>query len=146
MPVWRFRYRREFEGGRPRRIRRFIEPALLLLLDHGPAHGYGLVEGLHRLGLESYPADVSAIYRILYALEANGMVTSHIEAEESAGPPRRVYRLTEAGDAYLHAWVEDLRATDRLLHRILEAYDEHNRSHSEPAIGSPSNNTARETP
>ncbi|MBC7256017.1 MAG: helix-turn-helix transcriptional regulator [Chloroflexi bacterium] len=138
MPGWRFRHREGFERGRPRRIRRFIEPALLLLLHHGPAHGYGLLEGLRALGLEDYPADISAVYRILYALEAQGMVISHMEAERSGGPPRRVYQLTEAGDAYLRAWVEDLRATDRILHQFLDAYEDHEKSHREPASGSPS--------
>ena len=135
MPGWRFRHREGCGGGQPRRIRRFIEPALLLLLHHRPSHGYGLLEGLRALGLEDYPADISAIYRILYALEAQGMVISHIEAEQSGGPPRRVYQLTEAGDAYLRAWVEDLRATDHILHQFLDAYEDHEKLHREPDAG-----------
>jgi len=118
-------------GGQPRRIRRFIEPAVLLLLHDGPNHGYGLVDGLRTLGLESYPTDISAIYRILYDLEANGMVVSRQEAEETAGPPRRVYQLTEAGDVYLKEWVEELRHTDELLHRFLDAYAAHQRQHAQ---------------
>ncbi len=137
MPPCRARYRGDgWAGGRPGRIRRFIEPAVLLLLHQGPAHGYGLAEGLQALGLGDYPVDVSAIYRALYHLEALGMVTSRVEAEGSAGPPRRIYALTEAGDAYLRAWIEDLRATERLLRQFLEAYDAHTRSHNEPD-GSP---------
>jgi PadR family transcriptional regulator PadR len=124
------RRRRGREGGvRPRRIRQFIEPALLLLLHGGPNHGYGLIEGLRDLGLEDYPVDPSAVYRILYDLEAQGILTSTQDAEQSAGPPRRVYRLTEAGDVYLSAWMEELRATDRMLHRFLDAYDTHQREH-----------------
>lgn len=119
------RWRHGFGGARPRRIRRFVEPALLLLLHGNPTHGYGLLEGLRQLGLEEYPVDISAIYRILYDLEANGMVVSRQDAAPSAGPPRRVYALTGLGDAYLSAWVEDLRLTDRLLHRFFEAYDAH---------------------
>jgi poly-beta-hydroxybutyrate-responsive repressor len=118
---------------RPRRIRRFIEPALLLLLHGSPTHGYGLIEGLRDLGLESYPVDPSAVYRILYDLEAKGMLVSEQDAEQSAGPPRRVYALTEAGDAYLRAWVEELRATDRMLHRFLDAYGAHQREHAASA-------------
>lgn len=108
---------------RPRRIRRFVEPAVLLLLHREPAHGYALLEGLRELGLEEYPMDASAIYRILYDLEAQGMVVSQESSEGSAGPPRRVYSLTSQGDAYLNAWVEDLRLTDRVLHNFFEAYD-----------------------
>ena len=40
----------EQEGVRPRRIRRFVEPAVLLLLHSGPMHGYGLLDGLAALG------------------------------------------------------------------------------------------------
>ncbi|MBC7236030.1 MAG: helix-turn-helix transcriptional regulator [Chloroflexi bacterium] len=128
-PRWGRWGRGHGRGAQPRRIRRFLEPALLLLLHLGPRHGYALVEGLSELGLENYPADVSAIYRTLYDLEANGMLTSHEDSEGSAGPPRRIYHLTEAGDAYLRAWVAELRETDRLLHRFLEAYDRHRQEH-----------------
>ncbi|MDH7488166.1 MAG: helix-turn-helix transcriptional regulator [Anaerolineae bacterium] len=110
---------------RPRRIRRFIEPAVLLLLHDRPTHGYGLLEGLAKLGLDAYPTDQSVVYRILRDLEQAGMIASEWETEETAGPPRRVYRLTDAGDEHLKAWVEELRATDRILHRFLDAYDHH---------------------
>ena len=118
-------------GVRPRRIRRFVEPALLLLLHHTPTHGYALAERMQELGLDAYPVDISAIYRILNDLEAHGMVESQVDAEQTAGPPRRVYALTETGDAYLSAWVQDLRETDRLLHRFLDAYDAHARWHAD---------------
>ena len=123
-------------GARPRRIRRFLEPALLLLLHCDPMHGYALVEGLCDLGLESYATDMSAIYRVLYSLEERGMLVSAHDAEASGGPPRRVYTLTEAGDAFLHDWVVELRETDRVLHLFLEAYDTHQVLHrTEPDRG-----------
>lgn len=112
-------------GVQPRRISRFLEPALLLLLRQQPAHGYALIEGLDGLGMEAYPADVSAIYRILYSLEEAGMITSTRGTEPTAGPPRRVYALTEEGETYLAAWVQELQETDHLLHRFLEAYAAH---------------------
>lgn len=117
----------------PRRIRRFIEPVLLLLLHCNPAHGYALVEGLKALGLDAYPTDISAIYRILHDLEANGMLVSSRDAEQTSGPPRRVYELTEMGDMHLRAWVEELRETDRLLHTFLDAYDAHQEQHEAEA-------------
>lgn len=119
------------DGPRPRRIRRFLEPALLLLLHCDPMHGYALVEGLRDLGLESYATDMSAIYRVLYSLEERGMLASAQSKEASGGPPRRVYTLTPAGDAFLHDWVVELRETDRVLHSFLEAYDSHQVLHQE---------------
>jgi len=131
-------------GPRPRRIRRFLEPALLLQLHYQPSHGYKLVEGLDALGMESYPAAVSAVYRILYDLEAAGMITSTRESEQTAGPPRRVYALTEAGEVYLSAWVQELRETDRLLHRFLEAYESHMEQHKREASHPPSQTTDKQ--
>ncbi len=126
-------------GPRPRRIQRFLEPVVLLALHSAPAHGYGLLEELRALGLEDYPADISAIYRALNSLEEAGMLTSRQESAESGGPPRRVYALTPQGDEYLRAWAEDLRETARLLNRYIAAYDAHRQSHAadEPSPGQP---------
>jgi len=108
---------------RPRRISRFIEPALLFLLLREPVHGYGLMEDLMDLGFHEYPVDFSAVYRTLRSLEENGKVESDWDLQVSAGPPRRVYRVTAPGRAYLADWVDDLRATDTVLHSFLDAYD-----------------------
>jgi len=115
-----------------RGIRRFVEPAVLLLLHAGPKHGYGIAAGLGELGLAGYAVDPSVIYRALYALEELGMVSSTTDAVETAGPPRRVYRLTDQGDAYLREWVLDLRETERMLQRFLAVYDQ---AHSGDAPG-----------
>lgn len=116
-------------GRRPRRIQRFLEPAVLLALHDNPSHGYSLLEDIRGLGLESYPTDISAIYRVLNSLEAEGMLVSSQDVAQSAGPPRRVYTLTEEGDRYLRAWVEDLRETAALLQRFIEAYEAHREVH-----------------
>lgn len=96
---------------------------MLLLLRATPAHGYELMRGLEELGFDRYPVDPSTVYRTLGLLEAEGLVTSGWEAEASLGPPRRVYRITAAGAERLAAWVNELRATDRILHRFLERVD-----------------------
>lgn len=114
--------------GRPRRITRFVEPAILLLLSQQPAHGYGLMDGLSGLGFDEYPVDYSAVYRTLRRLEERGMVISDWDMNQTSGPPRRVYRVTADGDAFLERWVSELRATDLILHRFLEAFDRHNKS------------------
>lgn len=118
------RRRRGRGGGEayPRRIARFIEPALLLLLRQTPTHGYGLMEGLRTLGFRDYPVDFSAVYRTLRGLEEAAMVQSDWDLEVTAGPPRRVYTITPEGEAHLAQWVSELRATDRVLHAFLDAY------------------------
>ena len=95
------------EGGRPRRIRRLVETALLMRLYHEPAHGYGLMTALKTMGLEGYPMDSSAMYRVLRELERNGAVTSAWHIESSAGPPRRVLDVHVAPlDAIQHLVIE----------------------------------------
>jgi len=119
----------------PRRIYRFVEPCLLLLLHQGQAHGYELMERLRGLGFDGNPADPvacapvdsSVVYRTLRAMEKRGLVISSWDTTGTAGPPRRLYRLTELGDQALASWVADLRETIRLLQTFLATYEEHMR-------------------
>lgn len=113
----------------PRRIQRFIEPCLLLLLHCVEGHGYDLVEGLKEFGFGQNPVDSSTVYRILRSLEERGFVTSRWDTD-SAGPARRMYRITGQGDRYLAWWVGDLRETGRVLRHFLETYDDHMEVHT----------------
>jgi DNA-binding PadR family transcriptional regulator len=100
-----------------------VEPTLLLLLHHGPAHGYTLIEQLAGYGLAD--VDPSAIYRALRDMEERGWVTSSWEEEQTQGPPRRVYYLTALGDEVLGWWTQDLRETRRMIDQILGNYERH---------------------
>ena len=121
--------RRGWRGGhgvpRWRRIARFVQPCLLLLLHQGPSHGYNLMEGLKEFGFTEDPVDSSVVYRYLREMEEEGLVASEWDTEASAGPARRVYRITEEGDRALAWWAAGLRETDRVLHRFLQAYGRH---------------------
>jgi PadR family transcriptional regulator PadR len=112
--------RRRFAGGA---IRRFMEPVLLLLLHRDASHGYDLVRALEPFGLSD--ATPGPVYRTLRELEAAGLVESEWDTDSSAGPARRVYHLTQAGQYHLSNWVEGLRETDSALHHFLAAYDQH---------------------
>ncbi|WP_322819293.1 PadR family transcriptional regulator [Tepidiforma sp.] len=88
------------------------EFALLGMLLHGPAHGYELVATMHRIGLdELFPVEPPTMYGYLKALERRGLVAWQ---EERTGnrPPRKVYRLTEAGVQTVEEWVNS--PVDRL--------------------------------
>lgn len=129
MPQGRRRWRSgQGEKACPRRINRFLEPCLLLLLHCNEAHGYELLEGLKQFGFEQNPVDSSTVYRRLRGLEKREFVTSRWDTE-SAGPARRLYQITEEGDRYLAWWVDDLRETDRVLHYFLGVYDRHMEVH-----------------
>ena len=110
----------------PRRLRRFLEPCVLLVLHKRDAHGYELAEAVKAFGFDQRsPVDASVIYRTLRWLEENQMVVSRWDTQSAAGPARRVYHLTEAGDRYLGAWMADLEETARLLAGFVAEYRQH---------------------
>jgi len=110
-------------GGRFRRVARLLEPTLLLLLHHCPAHGYTLLEQLGEFGLGGL--NTSVIYRALRDMEAKGWVTSVWDEEQTQGPPRRVYRLTALGDEVLGRCTQDLREARGMIDHLLGAYSRH---------------------
>jgi DNA-binding PadR family transcriptional regulator len=98
------------------RVERLGEPALLLLLDGGPTHGYELLERLPTL-LGEERVDVGNVYRALRGLEDEGLVVSEWEAE-LPGPTKRTYTLTQDGAEVLAAW----RASLGELHQSLAPF------------------------
>ena len=102
------------------RIERFAEPAVLLLLRDRPAHGYELLEQLGEL-LPGERVDMGNLYRVLRALEEDGLVSSEWD-ETSPGPAKRVYSLSEAGATVLANWVAALEAARRRIDAFLTRY------------------------
>jgi poly-beta-hydroxybutyrate-responsive repressor len=102
------------------RIERFAEPAVLLLLRDRPAHGYELLEQLAEF-LPGERIDMGNLYRVLRALEEDGLVSSEW-SDDRPGPAKRVYRLTEAGDAVLADWAAALDAAQRRITSFLTRY------------------------
>jgi PadR family transcriptional regulator, regulatory protein PadR len=119
---------KEGEEACPRRIHRFLEPCLLLLLQCDEVHGYELLDCLAPFGFDQNPVDLSTVYRLLRLLEDQGLVVSHWDTS-NPGPARRLYSLTEKGDQRLAVWAQDLRETDRVLHIFLDTYDSHMAAH-----------------
>jgi poly-beta-hydroxybutyrate-responsive repressor len=116
---------RRRHGGRWRvfaRVERFTEPAILLFLRERPAHGYDLLERLPELTGEQR-VEMGNLYRLLRGLEEEGLVTSEWD-EDSAGPAKRRYAITEHGLHLLDHWVEALRSSQDRTARFLERYEE----------------------
>lgn len=117
------RGRRWRRRGCSRRAVRFLEPTLLLLLHHGPAHGYTLIDQLDQFGLGDI--NTSVVYRALRGMEEKGWVSSSWDEEQTKGPPRRVYHLAELGDEVLSWWIRDLRETRKMIDHVLGTYERH---------------------
>lgn len=106
----------QVEGGLPRN---FLRPCALLLLAEAPRHGYDLLSQLGELGVGS--TDPGGLYRLLRALEREGLVASRWETS-AAGPARRNYEITAEGVDWLHAWAGALAESRRIVGLFLERY------------------------
>jgi PadR family transcriptional regulator PadR len=115
--------RHRWRWGQSRRAVRMLEPALLLLLHRGPAHGYTLLEQLADFGLEDrHP---SIVYRTLNEMQGQGWLSSSWDEQETQGPPRRVYHLTALGNEVLAGWAGDLEGMRAQVDHLLSAYRQH---------------------
>lgn len=104
-----------------RRVRRFLQPCLLLLLREEDDHGYALHAKLEEFGFDVQCFDPTLVYRSLKGMEEAGWVNSRWE-EESQGPKRRVYKLAAEGDRQLDQWMMAIRQTKADIERLLDRY------------------------
>lgn len=101
-------------------LRRFLRPAILLLLAEEPVHGYELMNKLKELGV-GRGAEPSLVYRILHVLERSGLAESRLD-DSGAGPARKVYALTPQGMEMLDLWMSNLDEVFELLQQLRERY------------------------
>jgi PadR family transcriptional regulator, regulatory protein PadR len=91
-----------------------LELCILALLYDGDRYGYDVSEYL------SKHVDISdgTVYPILRKLKNDGLVTVYL-SEESGGPPRKYYSITEPGrEEYLHnrdEWLAFAKIIEGLL-------------------------------
>jgi len=99
--------------------RRFLLPAILLLLSEHPDHGYSLVKDLasFRFGAVDRPS----VYRALAHLESDGLVESWAETPK-VGHERRVYGVTGKGARVLRSWMVVIKEERDRLDNVLRRY------------------------
>ena len=94
---------------------------MLLLLADEPMHGYRLGELLSEdFGITGLPPQT--VYRALQDMEEQSWVSADWVTESAQGPPRKVYRITQAGLASLDAWSLEIIDLRRSLEEFLERY------------------------
>ena len=76
-----------------------LDLMLLSVLSAEPAHGYAVIEELRRRSEGVFDLPESTVYPALHRLEQSKLLDS--EWAEVSGRKRRVYRLTDKGQAAL---------------------------------------------
>ena len=86
------------------RPRNWLSPLTLVLLKEERSYGYEIMERLEEeFGFEQI--NPGSVYRTLRQIENEGFCESEWDTSES-GPARRMYSITDEGEAYLDSWAE----------------------------------------
>jgi PadR family transcriptional regulator, regulatory protein PadR len=106
------------------RPRKWLTPVALVLLKEESSYGYELMERIEEeFGFEQI--NPGSVYRALRQMENEGLCSSVwdvLRAEEGGPPPRRMYAITDAGEAYLKAWAEACEKYHRLMDQFARVY------------------------
>jgi len=97
----------------------WLVPILLLMLRQWSSYGYELMEKMSTFGLVAM--NPGTFYRTLRQMEKDGMVSSSWDTSEG-GPARRMYSITDAGEAYLNYWAESLDQYQRMMDTFFRLY------------------------
>ena len=83
-----------------------------------PLYGYQIAKLLEVQAEGQLPMKQGALYPVLRAMEANGLLQSNVQPSTSA-PPRRYYSVTAEGHSMLASWVEVWGGTRDFVERVL---------------------------
>ncbi len=109
--------REAFPGWPPRD---FLSPFVLLAVSLQRAHGYAIEDLLRGFGL--FGITMSTLYRTLRQMEKDGFLESVWEPGPT-GPARRMYTITDAGDAWLESSAAMLNVYRETIDRFFGLYD-----------------------
>jgi PadR family transcriptional regulator, regulatory protein PadR len=97
---------------------RYMQPSILMALKLKPSYGYELIQEIQRFGFVEGTAPPGMIYRHLREMEENGLVRSEW-LTEGTGPAKRMYQLSEEGQAVLGFWIDYMeKQADKLLNFV----------------------------
>ena len=89
-------------GSRPRN---WLVPVILLSLREWDSYGYELMQRTSAFGFKAM--NTGTLYKTLRRMEKDGDVESSWETS-GGGPARRMYAITDSGEAWLGFWAESL--------------------------------------
>jgi DNA-binding PadR family transcriptional regulator len=98
-----------------------LEPTLLLLVSQKTSHGYNLLNELEKYRMGSIHPSI--VYRVLREMEGLGWIRSTWDVDETQGPPRRNYEITDLGTQALQHWRKQLEKHRDLIAELLTKID-----------------------
>ena len=97
---------------------------VLVLLQDENSYGYELMKRIEEeFGFEQI--NPGSVYRTLRQMEKEGLCSSEwdVQADEKGSPrPRRMYAITDVGEAYLEAWAEACEKYHRVMDQFARVY------------------------
>jgi PadR family transcriptional regulator, regulatory protein PadR len=103
--------------GRPRT---WLVPVILLSLRESTSYGYELMERTAAFGFGVM--NPGTLYRTLRHMEKDGLCESEWDTTSGGGAARRMYSVTDAGEAYLDFWAKALEQYQRNLEAFFSLY------------------------
>ncbi len=102
------------------RPRNWLTPVILVVLKEETSYGYEIMERLEEeFGFEQI--NPGSVYRTLRQIENEGFCESEWDTSES-GPARRMYSITDEGEAYLDAWAEACKQYRQVMDEFSRVY------------------------
>jgi PadR family transcriptional regulator PadR len=111
------------------RPNRWLTPVALVSLLENKSYGYELMERLKEFGFVGM--NPGTLYRTLRQMENEGLCKSVWDTSED-GPARRMYSVTEAGEAHLDIWAQGCKQSQELIDSFLLAYNNNHNNKASP--------------
>jgi PadR family transcriptional regulator PadR len=89
---------------------------LLAVIAEEPSYGYEMARKLEDRGLTL--VGEGSIYPLLARLQKTGLVETFLEGS-TGGPPRKYYRITQAGRSRFREWAAEWRALSHGVDQLL---------------------------
>ena len=103
------------------RPRKWLTPVALVLLKEDNSYGYELMDRIEEeFGFEQI--NPGSVYRTLRQMENEGLCSSVWDVQAEGSLPRRMYAITDEGEAYLKAWAEACEKYHRLMDQFAQVY------------------------
>ncbi len=103
-----------------RELLRGNTPTLILsVLADAPRHGYGIAREINRRSGDALQFKQGTLYPALHALERDGLIAGAWDTSEQR--PRKVYTLTDAGQAELARRLRAWQTFSRMMADVTQA-------------------------